>query len=150
MNSMEGSVWATHIKEEITNALLNIESYSIQEMDIVLSLLPGGEYGGMTSGQPAITNQNETVTILGYSSTWKPPSELLKNHDEKSNYDKILRELKISTEFTDPKQKALTLYYSKDAKERQDLMLLNPSSLSPISNLDKEKGQEVAKNSPLM
>ena len=32
-------------------------------MDIVMSLLPGGEYGGMTSGQPAITNKNETVTL---------------------------------------------------------------------------------------
>jgi len=135
---------------EITNALLSIETYSVQEMDIVMSLLPGGEFGGMTSGQPAITNQNEIVTILGYSSTWKPASELLKNQDELSNYDKILKELKISPEFTDPKQKALTLFYDKNQKERQDLMFLNPSSLSPISNLDKEKGVEVARKSPLM
>jgi len=39
MNNMEGSVWATHINSEITNALLNLETYSIQEMDIVMSLL---------------------------------------------------------------------------------------------------------------
>jgi hypothetical protein len=29
MNTMEGSVWATHINSEITNALLNIETHSI-------------------------------------------------------------------------------------------------------------------------
>jgi hypothetical protein len=29
-------------------------------------------------------------------------------------------------------------------------MFLNPSSLSPVSNLDKEKGHEIAKKSPLM
>jgi len=57
----------------------------------------------MTSGQPAITNKNETVTILGYSSTWKPSSELLKSNEEKDAYDKILKEVKISPEFTDPK-----------------------------------------------
>lgn len=55
---MEGSVWGTQVKTEITDALLTIETFSIQEMDIVMSLLPGGEYGGMTSGQPAITNDN--------------------------------------------------------------------------------------------
>jgi len=60
-------------------------------MDIVMSLLPDGEFGGMTSGQPAVTNKNETVTVLGYSSTWKPASELLKNGEEKDHYDKILK-----------------------------------------------------------
>jgi len=58
--------------------------------------------------------------------------------------------LKISPEFTDPKQKVLTLFYNKDQKEQQELMFLNPSSLSPISFLDKDKGQEAAKKSPLM
>lgn len=139
MHAMEGSVWANQIKAEITSALLSVETFSVQETDVVMSLLPGGEYGGMTSGQPAITNSNETVTILGYSSSWKPGAELLKNSDDKGTYDKILKELKISPEFTDPKQKALTLFYDKDQKERQDMMFLNPSSLSPVSNLDHEK-----------
>lgn len=103
LNTMEGSVWGTQVKTEITDALLTIETFSIQEMDIVMSLLPGGEYGGMTSGQPAITNDNQTVTILGYSSTWKPGSELLKSNEEKSTYDKLLKELKISPEFIDAK-----------------------------------------------
>lgn len=50
MNSMEGSVWAEKIQAEITKSLLTIETFSVQEMDVLMSLIPGGEYGGMTSG----------------------------------------------------------------------------------------------------
>ena len=87
---MKGSVWETKLSSEITKALLSIETFSVQEMDVVMSLISGGEYGGMTSGQPAITNKNEKVTILGYSSSWKPGSELLKSNESKETYDKIL------------------------------------------------------------
>jgi hypothetical protein len=45
---------------------------------------------------------------------------------------------------------AVALFYNTDQKERQDLMLLNPSSLTPINNLDKNVENIVAKNSPLM
>lgn len=47
---MEGSVWANKIQAEITKSLMTIETFSVQEMDVVMSLIPGGEYGGMTSG----------------------------------------------------------------------------------------------------
>jgi hypothetical protein len=75
---MSQTGWCEYIREEITDALLNIENLSLAESDVVLSLLPGGEYGGMTAGEPAMTSENETVTILGYSSTWKSQQELLK------------------------------------------------------------------------
>lgn len=50
MNTMEESDWSVQIKEEITAALLQIESFPVPETDAIMSLLPGGEFGGMTSG----------------------------------------------------------------------------------------------------
>lgn len=71
MNAMDKSAWSAHINQEISDALLQIENFPVPETDAIMSLLPGGEYGGMTSGQPAITSSNEYVTILGYSATFK-------------------------------------------------------------------------------
>jgi len=35
-------------------------------------LIAGGEFGAITAGDPALTISDETVTILGYSASWKP------------------------------------------------------------------------------
>jgi hypothetical protein len=63
--------------KETTAALLSIETLQIDEADAFLSLIPGGEFGAITAGDPALTSSDETVTILGYSSTWKPSETLL-------------------------------------------------------------------------
>jgi hypothetical protein len=56
----------------------------------------------------------------------------------------------LSLEFTDEKQRAVGLFYNKDQKTRQDIMVLHPSSLGSVINLDKEDAIRVARNSPLM
>lgn len=150
MSGMSDSEWSKQIKMEITDAIMQIEQLSVPEADAIMSLLPGGEYGGMTAGSPAINNSNETVTIIGYSSTLKQKTELLKPSEDTDTYNKILQNLKISPEFTDPKQMAIALFYNKNEKERQDLMLLDPSTLSPINSLDVEESMQQAKTSPLM
>lgn len=67
----KGDFWSKVLKEETTKALLNIESLRLDEADAILSLLPGGEYGGVTAGHQALTSKNQVVTVLGYSSSWK-------------------------------------------------------------------------------
>jgi hypothetical protein len=39
------------------NALNKIESFPIEELDIMICLIAGGEYGGISSGNAAITNK---------------------------------------------------------------------------------------------
>lgn len=103
MSNMESSDWSSQIKQEVTNAIMQIESLPIPESDAVFSLLPGGEYGGMTAGDPALTSNDELVTILGYSSNYKSKNELLQSGQSQEEYDKLLKSLNISPEFTDPK-----------------------------------------------
>jgi hypothetical protein len=35
-----------------------------------MSLVPGGEFVGITAGSKAITDKNEVLTIIGFSSVW--------------------------------------------------------------------------------
>lgn len=39
----------------------------MEELDTVLCLMPGGEYEGVSVGDSALTNKDETVIVLGYS-----------------------------------------------------------------------------------
>ena len=146
----KGDFWSKVLKEETTKALLNIGNLRLDEADAILSLLPGGEYGGVTAGHPALTSKNEVVTVLGYSSTWKAATSLFPAGQGASEYNKTLKKLNMSPEFGDPKQMAVALFYDKNQKSRQDMMLLHPSSLSPITGLDEEAALSAAKNSPLM
>ena len=146
----KGDFWSKVLKEETTKALLNIGNLRVDEADAILSLLPGGEYGGVTAGHPALTSKNEHVTVLGYSSTWKAATSLFPSGQGASEYNKTLKQLKMSPEFGDPKQMAVALFYDKNQKSRQDMMLLHPSGLSPITGLDDEEALSAAKNSPLM
>ena len=56
---------------------------------------------------------------------------------EKMN--EILRDLTITPELTDPKQMVVALFCGKSKNERQDMMLLHPSSLTLISSYEDEE-----------
>ena len=88
--------------KETRTALLSIDKLQIEEADAFFSLVAGGEHGAITAGDPALTSSDEVVSILGYSSTWKPSESLLsgKSNDE---IEEILKKLRLSPELTDPK-----------------------------------------------
>jgi hypothetical protein len=67
-----GACWSRALKEEIAKALKSIETLPVDEADGILSLMPGGEFGGITAGGHALTNKDQVVTVLGYSTSWKP------------------------------------------------------------------------------
>ena len=90
------------------------------------------------------------VTILGYSSTWKTPQELLPAGLSRSETNKILKSLTLSPELTNAKQMAVALFYEKAKKERQDMMLLHPSSLTPLTSFDEQEARQMAESSPIM
>lgn len=135
--------------ENLTKSLLKVEDLPLDEADALFSVL-GGEYGRLTAGQKAITRDMEIVTILGYSSTWKLSETIFKDAKEKDDFDKVLKQLNILPEFTEEAQMAVGLFYDKNQKERQDLMLLNPSSLTPLLSVDQEEDSNMAEKSPLM
>lgn len=104
-------VWSELLTDEIKKSLSNIDNLPLDEADAIFSLLPGGEYGGLTSGDQALTNKNEIVTLIGYSSQWEPIEVLCRKDSDE--LEKLLKKLRISAEFTDKKQKAIALFYDK-------------------------------------
>lgn len=145
----QNQTWGQLLMKETRAALLGIEKLQVEEADAFFSLVAGGEYGAITAGDPALTSSDEIVSILGYSATWKPSEALLagKSNDE---IEGIIKKLRLSPELTDPKQRAVALFFDKDAKERQEMMLLHPSSLTSLPGLDAGEALETAKVSPLM
>jgi hypothetical protein len=97
-----GACWSRALKEEITKALIGIETLPIDEADAILSLLPGGEYGGVTAGDHALTSKDQLVTVLGYSTSWKPTQAFFPASQATEERNKALKGLRLSPEFTDP------------------------------------------------
>mmetsp|Transcript_41594 Transcript_41594/g.63470 ORF Transcript_41594/g.63470 Transcript_41594/m.63470 type:complete len:203 (-) Transcript_41594:56-664(-) len=149
-NNPNKGPWTKAMNAELKTALLNIESLPLVEADILLSLISGGEVGGLHAGSTAITDKDQFITILGYSSTWKLESEFFSKSRSSSEYETFFKNIKIEPEFTSPTQMAIGLFLDKDQKKRQDMMLLQPSTLTPIDSIDLDLSKSVAEDSPIM
>jgi hypothetical protein len=103
------------MNEEFTNALVNLETLPLDEADTILSIL-GGDQRGLIAGDRAMTSTGQTVTVLGYSSSWKT-ADLSFADLSKSEINKKLKTLKISKELIDSDQMAVTLFYEKSKKD---------------------------------
>lgn len=135
------------MNEEFTNALVNLDTLPLDEADTILSIL-GGEQRGLIAGDRAITSTGQTVTILGYSSTWKT-ADLSFSDIPKAEINKKLKKLKISKELSDSDQMAVALFYEKSKKDQQDMMILHPSSLNPMAAYDEDEALRIGRASPI-
>lgn len=55
--SKKSNTWGKEVKDECLKALKNIDKFPLEELDIVICLIAGGEYGGISTGNAAITNK---------------------------------------------------------------------------------------------
>ena len=56
-NEQKSNTWGKEVKDECLKALKNIDKFPLEELDIVICLIAGGEYGGISTGNAAITNK---------------------------------------------------------------------------------------------
>lgn len=61
------------ISKQLKQQLMNVEEIPLQELDVIFSLISGGDYNGLQAGSHAITKDKQLVTIIGFSSGWKVP-----------------------------------------------------------------------------
>lgn len=64
--------------------------------------------------------------------------------------NKVIKNLKITPEFEALDQKAICLFFDKDQRDRQEIITVNPLSLTPVPSLDEQRAIEIARMSPLM
>ena len=99
------------ISEELRTASLKIHSLPTVEADILLSLIPGGEFGGLTAGSTALTDKDETVTVIGFSEEWKLELEFFSKSKTEAEFTKEFKKMNVVPEFTSESQKVVALFY---------------------------------------
>jgi hypothetical protein len=116
----------------------------------VLSLLPGGEYRFISAGDLALTDKGDLMTVLGYSENWIEWNSIRSELDkDSSNFeDKTLKKHVLTPELVSDKQKVIGLFYDPEQRARQDLMIISPSNLVPLSK--GSEAEKVALDSPMM
>lgn len=97
------------MNEEFSNSLIKLDTIPVDEADTILSIL-GGEQRGLIAGDRAMTSTGQTVTILGFSSTWKT-ADLSFSDLSKAQMNKKLKALNVSKELSDSDQMAVALFY---------------------------------------
>jgi hypothetical protein len=144
-----GDSWSKSLRSQVLEAMLELDSLSLKDMDMILCMLPGGEYDGLSAGGVALTNKDETVIVLGYSDTWQPAEKLIGTKKNVDDLGKILRGVRITPDFSGPKQQVVALFYDKNALSSSDYLLLNPAGLTAKNHLDDEKAAAETASSPL-
>lgn len=143
------TAWSAEIRQELAQALLSLDTLTLCELDTMMCLLPSGEYEGVSAGDAAMTSKDETVIVLGYSTIWNQPDSMFKGKSDLSGYSSVLSQVRLTPEFVNGDQKVVALFYDKEAKSQQDLMLLNPASMSVLTHVDVDEAARHAENSPL-
>jgi hypothetical protein len=110
----------------------NIDAYSIEEFDVLISLFDGGEYLGFYVGSHGINKDKILFTTVGFVQRWynlTPPDNLNQNND--------FEILKVSPEIANKDCYLLAIYYDKEHPERNDMFLELPEEVNLVSSLDK-------------
>ena len=64
--------WHTNAHDNLLYILRNLDTLNIEEIDLWLSFIPGGNFNSLRAGQYALTKDNQKVIILGYTEKWRP------------------------------------------------------------------------------
>ena len=124
--------WKNALTSILDQFLSNIEGYTIEEFDILMSLFEGGEYHGMTYGSYGKTEKNEKFTIVGFTQEWF-------DLDKNSRNDKSSITIpELNSEYCKINDKLLAIYYDDRHPERNDMFLIDPNDIRLTSNLTDE------------
>ena len=69
-NEQQRRVFVTELKDK----LLIIDKVPLPELDIIFSILSGGDFLGLQVGSHALTKDKQLITIVGFSSEWDNPN----------------------------------------------------------------------------
>ena len=120
-NQVEGSPWSKIINQEVGEGILKLEKLCLEEADVILSLIEGGELSMLSTGDLGITDKDEQVIVLGYCSYWIDYQDL----DRIKPVD--FKKLKLAMSFSDPNQKVIALSKDPQTRSRQEIVVLDPT-----------------------
>ena len=107
------------------------QSYSIEEFDVMISLIEGGEFLGLNVGSWGITSDNRMFTIIGFWKEWFDLKPL-----NQAGYNGNFNIHKICYEYKNKDDSILALSYDKQYPEKRSLFLVKPDDVQLISDFD--------------
>jgi hypothetical protein len=123
-------LWKKKIEEVLDNFLKNIDSYPIEEFDVLVSLFEGGEYNGLNIGAYGKDESGNKFTTVGFTKKWYNLSTP-DNQESNSNFEIC----DIEEELRDKDDYLLAIYYDEEHPQRNDMFLAIPDQVKLISNL---------------
>lgn len=118
----------------ISEFLENSDAYSIEEFDVLLSLIEGGECQGLNIGSICINKEKDTFTVIGFVQEWYN----LKSSNSKEDNDNELKYFDVSTTYIQNSY-ILGLIMDKKNYEKSTLSLFDPKEVTIISQLKKNQ-----------
>jgi hypothetical protein len=122
--------WKKTLEKTLDNFIANIDSYPIQEFDVLISLFEGGEYNGMNIGAYGKTQDGNKFITVGFVQQWY---DLTSPNDQNADNEFKIRE--IESELSCKEDCLLAIYYDDKHPERNDMFLAIPDEVTLISNL---------------
>ena len=131
IRSNSKTTWKDKIEAVMDDFLENIDSYSIEEFDVMISLFEGGEYEGLNTGSFGKTKTGGKFTTVGFVKKWY---DLSLPDNQQSSSDFQIEE--ISSDLTDKELYLLAIHFDDKHPERNDMFLSIPDEVTLISSLE--------------
>jgi len=125
--------WKAKIEQVMDAFIADIDSYPIEEFDILLSLFEGGEYNGLNTGAFGKTAENNKFITVGFVKDWY---DLSTPDGQGSSGGFEIKDIK--SDLTGKDDYLLAIYYDDEHPQRNDMFLAIPDQVSLISSLSSD------------
>jgi len=126
------SDWKAKIEAVFDSFLKDVNSYSFQDFEAIISLFEGGEYNGLSIGSFGVSDSGSKFITVGFVKHWYG----LTSPDNQNN-DNDNREIKqVEQEYSDKEDYILAIHYDEKHPERNDMFLAIPDQVKVIPTLD--------------
>ena len=112
--------------------IADIDSYPIEEFDVMLSLFEGGEYNGLNTGAYGKTAEGNKFITAGFVKNWYDLSTPDGSGSSNFEIKDVTADIKTKDDYL------LAIYFDENNPQRNDMFLAVPDQVNPISYLTNE------------
>ena len=124
--------WKAKIEEAMDAFIADIDSYPIEEFDVMLSLFEGGEYNGLNTGAYGKTAEGNKFITAGFVKNWYDLSTPDGSGSSNFEIKDVTADIKTKDDYL------LAIYFDENNPQRNDMFLAVPDQVNPISYLTNE------------
>lgn len=125
--------WKAKIEDTLDQFIANINSYSIEEFDVMMSLFEGGEYNGLNIGAYGQTAEGNKFITAGFVKDWYDLST-----PDGQGAASSFGIKNISSDISTKDDYLLAIYYDEAHPQRNDMFLAIPDQVTTVSSLTNQ------------